>query len=313
MKVIIITESKKNIGYGHINRCYAIAQAFQEKGIVPDFITNNDNKRIFTLIKYRNHDIAIVDSYLKDLLFYKMLSDRVKLIVCLDDNNRLKYPKGIVINGNVYAKNIDYPKNNQITYLLGTKYTTLRKAFWEVPEKKIREKIESIMVTFGGGDTKNMTPKILSFLNDRYPDLIKNVIIGKSFNNIDDIKKCSDKNTSLIYHPGAVKMKEIMLKSDIAISAGGQTLYELARVGVPTIGVCVADNQFGNIRGWEKIGFLENAGWYNKDNIITRLDILLKMLKNIKLRKIKSTVGKKLIDGRAGFRIYESLTKQGQK
>ena len=105
------------------------------------------------------------------------------------------------------------------------------------------------MVTFGGDDAKNMTPKILAFLNDEYPNLIKNVIIGRAFQNIDDIKKYTDKNTNLIYYPDAEKMKEIMFESDIAISACGQTLNELASVGVPTIGVCTAGNQLGNVKG----------------------------------------------------------------
>ena len=87
----------------------------------------------------------------------------------------------------------------------------LNKEFWEVPEKKIKEKIESIMVTFGGEDAKNMTPKILEFSNQKYPNLIKNVIIGRAFQNIDDIKKCAEKNTNLIYYPDAEKMKEVML------------------------------------------------------------------------------------------------------
>jgi spore coat polysaccharide biosynthesis predicted glycosyltransferase SpsG len=115
------------------------------------------------------------------------------------------------------------------------------------------------MVTFGGDDAKNMTPKILKFLCNNYPNLKKNIIIGKAFKNIDKIKKESDKNTKLIYYPNAEEIKEIMLESDMAISAGGQTLYELARVGVPTVGVCIADNQLGSIKEWEKSSFLEYA------------------------------------------------------
>jgi len=187
--------------------------------------------------------------------------------------------------------------------LLGTKYTPLRKEFWNVPEKKIKENIKSIMVTFGGDDARNMTPKILRFLKNEYPDIRKNVIIGNAFHNIDKIKKEADYNTKLIYYPNAQKMKEIMLESDITISAGGQTLYELARTGVPTMGVCVAENQFESVKEWEKTGFLEYAGLYNEDNIIARIDSSLKMLKDIKLRQTKSKAGRKFVDGKGSFKI----------
>ena len=325
MKVFIITEGGKNIGFGHVTRCLSLYQAFEERGIKPKFIVNGNNdieyllrkvnyqifnwlderNKLFTILK--DADIIIIDSYLADISLYNILSNLVKLTVYIDDNKRLDYPKGIVLNGNIHAETLNYPKKDGITYLLGTKYTPLRKEFWEIPEKNIKEKIETIMVTFGGDDARNMTPKILKLLCGNYPNLKKNIIIGNVFKNIDEIKKESDKNTKLIYYPNVEKMKEVMLESDIAISAGGQTLYELARIGVPTVGICIAENQLGSIREWEKIGFLGNAGWYNEDNIIARVDRLLKHLKNIKLRETKSKIGKKFVDGKGSLKIINRI------
>jgi UDP-2,4-diacetamido-2,4,6-trideoxy-beta-L-altropyranose hydrolase len=327
MKVFIITEGGKNIGFGHITRCLSLYQAFQERGILPEFIINGDNNieyllkdidfQIFNWLdkenilfeKVKDADIAIIDSYLADIYFYNKLSELAKIALYIDDNKRLDYPKGIVLNGNIHAKNLSYPKKEGIAYLLGTKYTPLRKEFWEVPEKKIKEKIDSIMVTFGGDDAKNMTPKILSFLNQKYPNLFKNVIIGRAFQNIDEIKKYADKNTNLIYYPDVEKIKEIMLESDIAISACGQTLNEVARVGVPTIGICLAENQIRNAEKWVKIGFLEYAGYYNKDNMITKIDSMLKNLHNIKLREAISKIGKNFVDGNGSVRIINEILK----
>ncbi|MBA7527267.1 hypothetical protein ES705_19443 [subsurface metagenome] len=327
MNVFIITEGGKNIGFGHITRCLSLYQAFEERGIKPKFIINGDkdieyllkdvNYQIFNWLNEKNKlfkkikdaDIAIIDSYLADVSVYNTLSDLIKTPVYVDDNKRLDYPKGIVLNGNIHAETLNYPKKNGNIYLLGTKYTPLRKEFWESPEKKIKEKIENIMITFGGDDAKNMTPKILVFLNNNYPNLIKNVIIGRAFENIDDIKKCADKNTNLIYYPDAEKMKEIMLESDVAISAGGQTLNELASVGVPTIGVCIAENQLGNIKGWEKIGFLEYAGWYSKGNILEKIKNVIENLKNSKERKNKYKITRKFIDGKGSLRISIKLLK----
>ena len=327
MNVFIITEGGKDIGFGHITRCLSLYQAFEERGIKPKFIVNADNdieyllkdinyqifnwldekSKLFTMVK--DADIAIIDSYLADISLYNKIANLVKIPVYIDDNKRLDYPKGIVLNGNIHAETLNYPKKDGITYLLGTKYTSLRKEFWEVPEKKIKEKIENIMVTFGGDDAKNMTPKILKLLNEKYPELNKNVIIGNAFQNVGEIKKEEDKSTNLIYYPNAEKIKEIMIESDIAISTGGQTLYELARIGVPTIGICVTDNQFKSVKEWEKTGFLKYAGWYNENNIITRVDRLLKHLKNIKLRKTKSKSGKKFTDGEGALNIILNILK----
>jgi UDP-2,4-diacetamido-2,4,6-trideoxy-beta-L-altropyranose hydrolase len=321
MKVFIITEGSKNTGFGHVTRCLSLYQDFEERGILPEFIINGDsnveyllkdaNYQIFNWLdeksklfeKVKDADIAIIDSYLADISVYNVLSDLVKLSVYVDDNKRLNYPKGIVLNANIHAEKLNYPKKDGVTYLLGTRYTPLRKEFWEVPQKKIKEKVESIMITFGGDDAKNMTPKILAFLNDEYSNLIKNVIIGRSFQNIDEIKEYMDKNTNLIYYPDAEKMKEIMLESDIAVSASGQTLNELASVGVPTIGVCVAENQMGNIKGWRSSGFLEYTGWYNNSNILEKIKNSIKHLEGAKIRNNKTQITKKIIDGKGSSRI----------
>jgi UDP-2,4-diacetamido-2,4,6-trideoxy-beta-L-altropyranose hydrolase len=328
MKVFIITEGSKNTGFGHVTRCLSLYQAFKERGILPEFIINGDNNieyllrdvnyQIFNWLneksklfkKVKDADIAIIDSYLADVSVYNTLSELVKLSVYIDDNKRVDYPKGIVVNGSIYAEELNYPHTNGLTFLLGTKYTPLRKEFWEVPKKEIKDKVESIMVTFGGDDAKNMTPKILAFLNDEYPNLIKNVIIGRAFQNIDEIKKCENKNTNLIYYPDAEKMKEIMLKSDIAISTCGQTLNELASVGVPTIGVCIVENQLGNIKGWGKIGFLEYAGWYSKGNILEKIKNVIEHLKDTRERKNKFRIARKFIDGKGSSRIYNKLLKE---
>ncbi|MDD5529877.1 MAG: UDP-2,4-diacetamido-2,4,6-trideoxy-beta-L-altropyranose hydrolase [bacterium] len=328
MKVVIITEGGLSIGLGHITRCLSFYQAFEENGIVPELIINSNNsigdllkgkrykifnwlketKKLFDLTK--NVSIVIVDSYLTSAKFYEDISKLVKTLVFIDDNKRIEYKSGIVVNGAIYAEKIKYPKKDGVTYLLGNKYTPLRKEFWDASEKKIREKIESIMITFGGEDSENMTIKILKLLNKNYPKIVKNVVIGKSFKNVEKIERVRDKTTELLYHPGAEKMKKVMLKSDIAISAGGQTLYELARIGVPTIGICMAENQLGNLKGCEKAGFLEYIGWYNKANLIGKLNDSIQYLESMKIRRTKSKIAKKCVDGKGAKRIIKEILKE---
>jgi len=105
-------------------------------------------------------------------------------------------------------------------------------------------------------------------------------------------------------------MKEVMLNSDMAISAGGQTLYELARVGVPTIGVCIVKNQFKSIKKWGNSDFLEYAGWYNDDNILLKINKLLKKMEDVELRKFKSKLERNFLDGSGSMRVDYILLKK---
>lgn len=325
MNTFILTEGGENIGFGHITRCISLYQAFEEKGIAPEVIVNGDKNildllsdkryRIFNWIKekeylyeyIKNADIVIIDSYLAKKDIYNRISELVKVPVYFDDSKRLNYPKGIVLNGSIYAEELDYPQNDRITYFLGTKYTPLRKEFWDVPEKEIKKEVESVLITFGGDDMRDMTPKVLKLLIEEFPELKKNVVIGKGFKNIREIENLKDNNTKLVYYPNAEMMKNIMLESDIAISAAGQTLYELARIGSPTIAVFIAKNQLFNVKGWIKTGFIEYAGWWSDRNILNNINNCLEKMFFFKIREERKQKGILYIDGKGILRIVESI------
>ncbi len=323
MRVLILTEGSSNIGFGHVTRCISLYQAFDERKIVTGFIVNGD-KAVCDLLKDINHnvfnwlkdlerlfdllketDIAIIDSYLADYDLCKRISDLVKIAVYIDDNRRIDYPDGIVVNGTIYAEEIVYPHRPGITYLLGNIYTPIRRGFWDVSEKIIRRGVETVLIAFGGDDSRNMTPKVLKLLVDNYPEFTKSVIIGKGFQKINEIEKLKDNRTNLMYYPDAERVKNIMLESDIAISAGGQTLYELARIGVPTIAIAVADNQLNNVNGWQKAGFIEYAGWWEDENVLSNIAYKIELLKNPVLREGKAKIGSSMIDGQGAVRIIK--------
>ena len=325
MNIFILTEGGKNIGFGHLTRCMSIHQAFEEKGFSPELIVNGDEtiqhlvpdercrtmdwlaerRRLYDMIK--NTDIVFIDSYLADRDLYEEISNRAGTAVYFDDYMRMDYPKGFVLNGALHAERMPYPQKKDVTYLLGARYTPLRKEFWDAPAKSIRHNIEILMVTLGGTNAHDLIPKVLKRLNDAYPQLIKKVIVLKSTRNIEKIEKLRNSQSELVYQPNAAKMKEIMLESDIAISAGGQTLYELARTGVPPVAVTLADNQSHNIRSWETIGFVEYAGRWDDDGVTENISQKIQQLESKSLRQDKCKIGREAVDGNGSFRIIKEV------
>lgn len=326
MKVIILTEAGKNIGLGHLARCIALYQAFESKGADLKILVNSDEsiknllaKNKYVFIDWLNEEerlfdelrgatAIIIDSYLADFNLYKRISKAADTCVYIDDNKRLDYPEGIVLNANIYAEELDYPRNERLAYLLGNRYSLLRKEFWGIPEKKIGERIESVLVTFGGDDGRNMTAGVLKILKQEFPGLRKNVIIGKCFRNIKKVLSLKDKKTDFIYDPSAERMKQAMLSADIAISSGGQTLYELACTGLPTIAVAVSDNQLRNVAGFEKSGFLKLAGWWKDGSTEQNIVKFIRGFEGVRERMVSSGIGRSLISGRGVFLSMEAIT-----
>jgi len=307
MKLSILTEGGKDIGFGHITRCLSLFQAVKEKNIIPLLLVNADesakyllkgtNCELFNWLKERdrlldridNADVVIIDSYLADISLYIAISKLVKRAVYIDDNNRLNYPKGIVVNSSIFAEEISYPINGDVTYLLGTEYAPLRKEFWGASERVINKKPKNVLVTFGGMEYSNFIQKLVSYFKGRF-DFIFTVT--------------DDKN-----RVGAKKMLSLMLQADLCISGGGQTTYELARCGVPTIGICFADNQLINLEGWAKTGFLEFVGWYEKKSLFKKIEKDLIRVSSYKKRIEINRIGRKFVDGQGAKRVTQEMLK----
>lgn len=325
MKIIILTEGGRKVGFGHIARCTALYDVFRKYGATALLLIRGDKSvkgllkgrksKVFDWLEGRDKlsgllkgaDIVIIDSYLADRDLYVKISKIAKAAVYMDDNKRLRYPGGIVVNSSIYAGKLKYPGYKGVAYLLGAEYLPLRKEFWYSAKKKTRKKVENIMVTFGGNDLRGMTKNVLKLLTLYYPTVKKTVIIGAGFKNKGKIRKAGDGNTLFVYNPDTAKIKAVMMNSDLAISAGGQTLYELARIGVPTVAVAIAENQFNNINGWIKSGFIEYAGWHCDKNILINIKRSIDKLLSYRTRVSKSRIGRRAVDGGGADRICSNV------
>ncbi len=327
MKALLLTEGSSSIGHGHITRCLSLYQAFETLGHEPFLLVAGDstvesllkdkNHRVFdwhknwkTLIeKIEDYNVVVVDSYLASEEFYQEISKRARRKLYIDDYKRIDYPSGIVLNGGVYAHELAYPQKKGLKYLLGPRYIPLRSAFWKVKRKNIRQKAKRILITFGGDDSKNMTPKVLKSLREHFKDLEFLIVVGKGFRNIEEISALADKQVRVFEGLSAEGMRGLMLLADIAISAGGQTTYELARVGTPVVLVAVAENQLLNCKGWHNIGFAFYAGWWEDKDIIEKVITHTESLMDYKVREKMAKVGKKTVDGKGALRVVKELIK----
>ncbi len=322
MRVIILTEGSSKSGFGHIARCSSLYEAFLLVGITPEFIIQGD-MNVEYLIKDKRHrfldwidkpeilsflhahDVVIVDSISVDANVSNAIGKRIGLPVYIDDFNYYEYDKGLVIDWEISSlKNHHVKKADS---LLGPKYAALRKEFWDVPDKDVSENVNHLLLTMGGSDVRNLTPMLLHRLNVQYPSLKKTAIIGKGFDNIAALESFSNANVELAYFPDATQMKSAMISSDLAISAGGQTLYELARLGVPTIAVAVADNQLRDIEGWKEVGFIEYAGWWEVPDLFERIGAAITCLNNRNERVLRNRIGRGIVDGLGARRIVEKI------
>ncbi|WP_270852646.1 PseG/SpsG family protein [Fusobacterium varium] len=258
-RVIIFTEGGDNIGFGHITRCSALYEEIESRNIEVLFVIfgknidgllkgkrylNKDWKDREFLKKFlKEDDYIIIDSYLADIEIYKFISESTKKCLYIDDNNRISYPKGIILNPVLYD-DVVYKTENIV--LQGKDYIILRKEFLETITDTVEKNID-VLITLGGTDIRNLTPKLLQIIKRINSKLKIAVVIGKAFDNIEKIEKEKNDNIEFYYNLNALEMKEIILKSKNIICGCGQSINELLYLKANFFPIVIADNQEKNV------------------------------------------------------------------
>jgi len=192
--------------------------------------------------------------------------------------------------------------------LFGLDYQILRPEFLDPGTRDYSGSPKSILVTIGGDDVLGIFPDLLSFFKDRFrkdhPDLDIFFVVGPMFDKI----KIDDKPRQFHILQNVKDMRSLIMKADICVSAGGQTIFELARCGIPSIVFWVAENQIpqleamANLNAVDYIGKAASFGW---------LDRLSSSLENLcsseAKRKLLGAIGPSIIDGQAAMRISNEI------
>ncbi|WP_434296956.1 UDP-2,4-diacetamido-2,4,6-trideoxy-beta-L-altropyranose hydrolase [Clostridium sporogenes] len=244
-------------------------------------------------------DCIITDSYDVDEEYFNILKRNFKLSGCLDDEKICNYFNvDFLINQNMYAQNLNYKVNPDTELMLGNEYIILRDEFRNLEKKEIKVNIEKIMVTVGGSDDSNLTETVIRTLK-KLTNVVLYIVVGPAFKYIENLKKQESDNVKLCFN---ADMANLMKECDLAIASCGTTLYELAAVGTPTVGIVVAENQTLAAKTMDSKGIIKYSN----------LESLCKDIINLTYeeRKKMSCNGRQIVDGMGVSRIAEFIERR---
>ncbi len=221
--------------------------------------------------------------------------------VCVDDTGEREMPVDLAVNGSAGAQMLVYRGLPRTQYLLGPDFILLRGEFAGVPKRPPTAlEIRRVLVLTGGGGTGPLSRQIAEVVAEMLPHATVDVVTGP-FADSPPEEAVSGRVT---WYRSPQDIRSLMLAADLAVSAGGQTLYELAATATPTLGVRVCANQSLNLKGLADAGCLRDLGAPEEPDFRARLaGSLTELAGNAKMRDRMGRSGRSVVDGKGVERV----------
>ena len=273
--ILFVVTGNDIVGLGHVYNTLLVANDILNHKIT--FLVDKDSKLAYDKISLKNYPVFIqeCENILDDIKKFNpdlVINDRL--------DTALEYMEGLkklsikTINfedlgeGSKIADlviNAIYPEKQIIkNHYFGHNYFILRDEFIYSEIKHNKEKIESILISFGGVDPNNYTKKVIETIYEycMQNSIRINVVTGfgyKKYDSIDDYKNIN-------IYKNVANISKYMLEADLIFTSAGRTTYEVASIGVPTIVLAQNDRELTHFFASSEFGFINLGLGYNVSN-----------------------------------------------
>jgi UDP-2,4-diacetamido-2,4,6-trideoxy-beta-L-altropyranose hydrolase len=271
--LLIRADASPQIGTGHVMRCLALAQAWQDIGGTVTLASKSLGERLKRRIEvekiglvdiraeddredatelaqlaHKDSSFVVLDGYRFGIVHQQVLRDAGIRHLLFDDYGHAKqYIADIVLNQNISPDEALYSNREDRTeLLLGTRYALLRREFRKIVRPGIRRPSSPyrILVNFGGSDPKNLTALAVRALMPLLGNQTElKVLVGPENGQLPPIREAGALSKGITVLHDVAEVARLMDSCNSAISAAGSTVWELAYLGVPMFLVVTAPNQ----------------------------------------------------------------------
>ena len=184
----------------------------------------------------------------------------------------------------------------------------LREEFWDAPLRPARRDPCEILITLGGADHGDLLLRLLEMVDSLQVDLCITAVVGPFSAARDELQGLSLQfrhRVTFLQAPDSLFAS--MAKADLAISGGGQALYELACVGCPTVALQVAHDQEEHVHALTDAGIILFGGACWDGDLQAARDAVLILLMDYDARTRMSARARLLVDGQGAHRVARAV------
>lgn len=343
--VFIRTDGNEDIASGHLVRCITIAQSVIKCGgkvhfIVSDMqsseelmrrlervisrksvtvtVLETDYRKVGDELPVLKHILSaqpdavlLVDTYFVTPDYFREVRKFAK-VYYMDDLQMFDYPVDGVINYDVIVDKSFYTLADNV--YAESQYTPLREQFAQ-SSYTVRMSATELLLTTGGTDPNGFCKKFVDgFLKQEgMTEWRIHLIIGTMFADKKALMQIAKKDNRVVVYENVENMAGLMTSCDLAVSAGGTTLFELCAVGVPTISISISQNQIPCNEAFSKAGIIPYEGHVSSDDrnmeeILQHLYAkVMELGSNLSERQKMNQRQRKAVDGKGADRIAALL------
>ncbi|MGL2902944.1 CMP-N-acetylneuraminic acid synthetase [Helicobacter pylori] len=264
MPVKILCDAFVTSGLGHVRRCEKILSFIEKLGVEASLYLYKQNDIGAFLEGVGGSDLLITDSYCLNSKDFYLLKEKTKSLMVIEDKEHAKgfYPKNTKIM-NFTLNALKHYSHVSKDHYLGVGFYPVDARF--IYDRPINTENKEVLITLGGSEQKTLK-EIVKILENKNVNL--HIISPYT-------PKNPPKNTRYYSPLSPLEFSSLMKSCTCAISASGQTLYELALSQTPSLILPIASNQIIQSKEFESLGIFKQ----------TSLKTLAKDFENLQIQK----------------------------
>ncbi len=341
-KILIRVDGYKNLGMGHLYEMLTLSKYMRDEYDFKAVFVTRNNKAAIDLIEKNNFELiplkfnisyqdelavlkqlitiekpraALVDLikvFNKTALIKVLKSENTCVAIFTNDHTQNDIQSDMVFNPSILQERENYEHFGENKYYLGFDYVLMPLEYAAIPKEiVVNGRVKRVMICMGGSDHNNLTFSILKAIDKSTYEFCIDIVLNSSFfqkEKVDGFVRKLKHQTSVHYDlNGILKM---LLQSDLAITAGGNTHIERMCAGVPGIVITQLIHQEISANRIAEFGATINLGMYNRVNPRQILEAFHMLLENKEMRENLCKKGRELVDGQGLLRVSKVIAER---
>lgn len=336
--LLLRADANVHTGIGHVMRCLALAQAWQDAGGQVTFATAEITDSLAARLASEGMALraiaaplgsrgdahltaelavqlgaawVVLDGYYFGADYEGRLRERVPRLLAIDDEGHAgRHVADLILDQNLAARATSYVARPAASEcLLGPDFALLRRDFRvaRVSSRVTAALGRKLLLTMGGTDPAAATETLLDVLEPVAHEFELEVVTGTAN------PRAAALAERLGWWPSVTRlvldadMPKRLAWADLAISAAGTTCWELACLGVPALLVSVADNQRPNASAMAAHGAALDLGDVATLDGEALVEALFALAHETERRRLMAERGRALVDGQGARRVVTAM------